>query len=349
VTVIVDLKDLTLEELEALVATYGEPRYRARQLAEWVFKKGVSSFGEMTNLPARLRDYLSGDAMIGRLEIIDSRVSAKGDTVKYLLGLADGNSVETVLMRHDYGRTVCVSTQVGCRMGCRFCASGLGGWVRHLRAGEIYEQLLSVQRASGENVTHVVLMGMGEPLDNYGNTVRFIDNVSAAYGLHLSQRRITLSTCGLVPRIRDLARRDYGLTLAVSLHAPNNELRDILVPVNRKYPLEELIPACVEYARRTGRRVSFEYALLGGINDTPELAMELAGLLAHARGHVNLIPANPVPEYDFTAPTAAAVGTFRRVLEARGIPVSVRREMGADIGAACGQLRRRYRPPRRRE
>ncbi len=330
--------------MEALVARYGEPRYRARQLAEWVFGKGALSLAEMTNLPAGFRERLAGEAVVGRLEVLETRVSAAGDTAKYLLGLDDGHAVETVLMRHDYGRTVCVSSQVGCRMGCRFCASALGGWIRSLRAGEIYEQVLAVGRASGEAVTHVVLMGMGEPLDNYENTLKFIANVTAPYGLRLSQRRITLSTCGLVPQIRELAGEKFALTLAVSLHASNNELRDRLVPVNRRYPLEELVPACAEYARRTGRRVSFEYILLGGVNDSPELARELAGLLAGVLGHVNLIPANPVPESGYPAPTPDAVRAFRRVLEERGIPVSLRRELGADIGAACGQLRRGYRP-----
>ncbi|MEW6457531.1 MAG: 23S rRNA (adenine(2503)-C(2))-methyltransferase RlmN [Bacillota bacterium] len=338
----IDLKDLTLSELEALTARYGEPRYRARQLAEWVFKRGALSLSEMTNLPAGFRERLAGEAVVGRLEVLDSRVSAAGDTTKYLFGLDDGHAVETVLMRHDYGRTVCVSSQVGCRMGCRFCASALGGWIRSLRSGEMYEQVLAVRRASGGPVTHVVLMGMGEPLDNYENTLKFVANVTAPYGLHLSQRRITLSTCGLVPEIRRLARERLALTLAISLHAPNNGLRDTLVPVNRKYPLEQLIPACADYARRTGRRVSFEYILLGGVNDSPELARELSGLLKGLLGHVNLIPANPVPESGYRAPSLEAVRTFRRVLEEGGVPVSLRRELGADIEAACGQLRRRY-------
>jgi 23S rRNA (adenine2503-C2)-methyltransferase len=337
------LKDLTLTELEALAARRGEPRYRARQLAEWVFKHGVLSLAEMTNLPAGFRERLAGEAVVGRLEMLDSRVSLAGDTVKYLLGLDDGHAVETVLMRHDYGRTVCVSSQVGCRMGCRFCASALGGWKRNLRPGEIYEQVLAVRRTSGEPVTHVVLMGMGEPLDNYENTLRFITNVTAPYGLGISGRRITLSTCGLVPEIKKLARERFALTLAVSLHAPDNALRDMLVPVNRKYPLEQLMPACADYARRTGRRVSFEYILLGGVNDSPESARKLSGLLKGTLGHVNLIPANPVPGSGGQAPGPEAVRAFRRVLEEEGVPVSLRRELGADIGAACGQLRWRYR------
>lgn len=336
-------------ELEALVETHGEPRYRAQQIAEWVFRKGAGSVEEFTNLPVCFRECLTRETVIGRLELVETTVSGWSDTAKHLWRLFDGQTVETVLMRHDYGRTVCVSTQVGCRMGCRFCASGLGGWVRHLSAGEIYDQVLAVQRVGGQTVTHIVLMGMGEPLDNYENVLKFVENVSAAYGLRISQRRITLSTCGLVPRIRDLARAGYSLTLAVSLHAPNNELRNYLVPVNRKHPLEELIPACAEYAALTGRRVSFEYALLGGLNDSPESAVELADLLAGLLCHVNLIPANPVPEYDYSAPTPTAVRAFRRVLEQRGIPVSLRREMGADIGAACGQLRHRYRPRGRKE
>lgn len=337
-----NLKDFSLSELEEEAVRNGQPRYRGRQVAEWVFQKDAESFEAMTNLPAGFRSGLAARFTLGRLTQLQRLSSAGGDTVKYLFGLADGNAVETVLMVHDYGSSVCVSTQVGCRMGCAFCASTLEGWVRNLTSGEIYDQVLGARRDTGRDVQRVVIMGTGEPLDNFVNTVRFMETLSADYGLGISRRRITLSTCGLVPRIRELADRGLGITLAVSLHAPNDGLRDRIMPVNRRYPLRQLIPACRDYAVRTGRRVTFEYALLGGVNDAPAQAKELAGLIRGLLCHVNLIPVNAVPERGYKPPTAETVDRFQDVLERSGIPVSVRREMGADINAACGQLRRRY-------
>jgi len=344
-----DLKSMTLKGIEELTGEWGWPRYRARQLAVWLWRKGALTFEEMTDLPLAVRRTLEEQAVITRLELLERLPSPGGEAVKFLFGLADGQGVETVLLRHDYGRSVCVSTQVGCRMGCAFCASALGGWVRNLTAGEIYDQILAVRRHEEEQVTHVVLMGTGEPLDNLAAVLVFLENVSAPYGLHISPRRITLSTCGLVPRIRELAAYRLGLTLAVSLHAPDNELRNRLVPVNRRYPLEELIPACRDYFRITGRRVTFEYALIKGVNDGDEQALQLAALLKGLPAHVNLIPVNEVPERGFAPPGPERVKAFRRVLERQNIAVTVRREMGAAIGAACGQLRRRRRPGRGEE
>lgn len=338
----IDLKSLSLAGLAELCASWGWPRYRARQLAVWLWQKGALSFAAMTDLPKEARGLLAGRARITALNVLDRLAAHDGMTVKFLFGLEDGQAIETVLLRHDYGRSLCLSTQVGCRMGCAFCASTLGGRVRNLTAGELYDQVLAVRRVDGEQATHIVLMGIGEPLDNLPAVLVFLENISASYGLRISLRRVTLSTCGLVPGIRELAARRLGLTLAVSLHAPNNSLRDRLMPVNRHYPLDELIPACRDYALVTGRRVTFEYALIRGVNDSDELAAELGALLRGILGHVNLIPVNPVPERGFSTPGAARVAAFRRVLERWGIPVTVRREMGAAIDAACGQLRRRH-------
>lgn len=337
----VNLKDFTLPELEKCLYDLGAEKYRAKQVAEWVFQKGAASFQEMTNLSRDLRERLDAAARVGRPHILARQVSKRGDTVKYLFGLHDGQAVESVLMKHNYGNSACVSTQVGCRMGCRLCASGLEGLVRDLSPGEIYDQVLGIQQDTGERVSHVVIMGSGEPLDNYGATLTFIKNIAAPYGLNISCRHITVSTCGLVPGIRELAGEKLALTLAVSLHAPNDHLRDTLVPVNKKYPLRELMAACRDYARETGRRVTFEYALLAGVNDSKEQAVELGRLLSGMLCHVNLIPANPVPERGVEPPSRERVDLFKRTVEKQGIATTVRRELGADIDAACGQLRRR--------
>jgi len=337
----VNLKDLTLTELENFLYELGAEKYRAKQVAEWIFQKGAASFQEMTNLSRVLRERLNNVAWISRPEVLARQVSKRGDTVKYLFGLHDGQAVESVLMKHDYGNSVCVSTQVGCRMGCRLCASGLEGLVRNLSPGEIYDQVLVIQQDTGERVSHVVIMGSGEPLDNYGATLAFIHNITAAYGLNISYRHITVSTCGLVPGIRELAGEKLALTLAVSLHAPNDLLRNSLVPINKKYPLKELMSACRDYARETGRRVTFEYALIAEVNDSRDHAMELGRLLAGMLCHVNLIPANPVAERGVKPPSREQVDLFKTILEKQGITTTVRRELGADIDAACGQLRRR--------
>lgn len=339
---LINLKDLTLDELEKLVEEQGFPRYRGKQIAGWVFNQGVTSIDEMSNLPLALRESLRRTATLSKPELLARQVSRRGDTIKYLFGLADGQAVETVLMKHDYGLSVCVSTQAGCRMGCRLCASGLGGLVRNLSPGEIYDQLMSVQKDSGDRISHVVVMGTGEPLDNFEATLTFIKNITAQYGLNIGYRHITVSTCGLAPQIRKLADYRLPLTLAVSLHAPNDTLRNELVPVNRRHPLPELLAACRYYIEKTGRRVTFEYALIAGVNDNLVAAAELGRLLKNIFCHVNLIPANPVPERGVEPPPAEQVGRFKQKLLEMGINATVRRELGADIEAACGQLRRRF-------
>jgi len=337
----VNLKDLTLPQLENIFVDLGVEKYRAKQAAEWIFKKGVFSFDEMTNLSKNLREKLAGLSWLSRPEIHTKEISQQEDTIKYLFRLHDGETVESVFMKHDYGNAVCVSTQVGCRMNCRFCASGLNGLSRNLSPGEIYDQVLGIQQDTGQRVSHVVLMGSGEPLDNYHATLVFITNIIAEYGLNISARHITLSTCGIVPAIRDLAEENLALTLAVSLHAPEDSLRDILVPINKKYPLNQLIPTCAYYAEKTDRRVTFEYALIDGVNDREEHAQQLAHLLEGMLCHVNLIPANPVAERGVVPARRSQVSLFKDILERQGIATTVRRKLGADINAACGQLRRR--------
>ncbi|MBM7855743.1 23S rRNA (adenine2503-C2)-methyltransferase [Desulfohalotomaculum tongense] len=337
----VNLMDLTLEQMKEFLINIGEEPYRGKQLCQWVLQKGVKDFNAMTNISKALRQKLERLAALGGVNILARQESAGGDTVKYLFQFPDGQAVESVLMKHSYGRTACVSTQVGCRMGCRFCASTIEGMVRNLKAGEIYDQVLAIQRDTGERVSHVVLMGSGEPLDNYDNAVQFIKNVTAPYGLNISYRHITLSTCGIVPGIKKLAREKMPITLAVSLHAPNDRLRNQLMPINRRYPLGQLIPACREYAQVTGRRITFEYSLIKDVNDRAEHASELGELLKHISCHVNLIPVNPVRERGFNRTPQEQVNRFKNILAERGINATVRKEMGTDIDAACGQLRRK--------
>jgi len=336
-----NLKDYTLPELEKFFSGIGEPAYRARQVAEWIFKKGVYDFAAMTNLPAALRERLACLAVPGHMDIREKQVSNRGDTAKYLFVTADGETVESVLMTHSYGRSACISTQVGCRMGCALCASTLGGMVRNLSAGEMYDQVLAMQQDSGCRISRIVLMGTGEPLDNYDQTVRFLTNINAVYGLNIGFRHITISTCGIEPRIRQLAGEGFPVTLAVSLHAPNDVLRDKLVPVNRKYPIGVLMDACRYYYSMTGRRITFEYALLAGVNDTPAHAGQLVRLTRGLPCHINLIPYNPVRERPFKKPSPAGVLRFMTLLEDGGAAVTQRRELGSDIDAACGQLRRK--------
>lgn len=332
-------KDLNLIQLEKLMGKLGEKKYRAKQVARWLFQKGASSFDEMTDLPLDLRARLKEIGTPGGLTIIKRQVSKDG-TCKYLFGLDDGNAVEGVLMVYKYGLTACVSTQVGCRMGCKLCASGLEGLVRNLRPGEIYDQVTTMQNDVQKRVGNVVLMGSGEPLDNYDNVIDFIKKITAQYGLNIGYRHITLSTCGLVPQIKRLGKEKIPITLAISLHAPYDDLRDTLVPVNKKYPLDELLQACRQYVELTGRRVTFEYALINNVNDSPVHAKELARKLKNMLCLVNLIPANPVPERGIKKSPRERVARFKAVLEGCGINVTVRRGLGADINAACGQLRR---------
>lgn len=336
------LKNLLPAELEAFIAGLGERTFRAKQLLEWMYGRCASSFDQMTNLPAALRTRL---AEVAELDVVTEvgRQLARDGTTKFLFRLCDGKLVESVLMPHDYGHSVCVSSQVGCRMGCRFCASALSGLERNLTAAEMIDQVVHIQRSlpAGERVRSLVVMGMGEPLENYDAVVRFLRLLHLPEGLNIGYRHVTVSTCGLVPGILRLAQEQMPITLAVSLHAPNDMLRERLMPVNRKYSIEKVLEAAGRYAEITGRRVTFEYILIHGQNDAPEQAHELGRLLRGRLSHINLIPANPVPERGIERPPRPAVEAFQRIVSSYGIETTVRREMGSEIDAACGQLRRR--------
>lgn len=335
----IGITSLTLPKLADLMQELGQPVFRAKQLFSWLHQKQVCDYAEMTNLPKPLCAQLAEKYPIDAPEIAKKQESRDG-TAKYLLRLADGNCIETVVMRYNYGNTVCVSTQVGCRMGCRFCASTQGGRVRDLTAGEIASEIYTVQRDIGERISHIVLMGIGEPLDNYDNVMDFLTIISSPDGAQIGMRNISLSTCGLVPRIYELAKLHLGLTLSVSLHAPTNEMRSAMMPANDAYPLEQLIPACRAYQKDTGRRVSFEYALVRGVNDSAETARQLADLIRGMGAHVNLIPINPVDGSPYSATDAKHVKAFQETLTRLGVNATIRRRLGADISAACGQLRR---------
>ena len=335
------LRSLLLPELTALMGELDQPAFRARQLYAWLHKP-VRTYEEMTNLPRSLRQTLSERYPLTPPEIVRKQVSKLDGTVKYLWRLCDGSCVETVLMRYSYGNTVCVSSEVGCPMGCVFCASTLGGLVRRLEPQEILDQVLFTQLDQGEPVSHVVLMGIGEPLDNFENVLRFLALVNSPEGMGLSMRHISLSTCGLVPKIDALAEKKLQLTLSVSLHAPTDEIRSRIMPVNRVYPLEQLMGACRRYFSATNRRISFEYAMIRGLNDSPDQARQLLALLKGFPAHVNLIPLNRVAESPLVPSTRPAVAAFQELLEAGGVPATVRRTLGGDIDASCGQLRRKY-------
>ena len=336
-----NLRSLTLAELADLLKTMGQPAFRAKQVFTWLHR-GIRSFDEMTDLPKTLRAALAEEYPLYTPQAVRRQESARDGTVKYLWRLSDGNCVETVLMRYHYGNTVCISTEVGCRMGCAFCASTLGGLVRRLEPAEMLDQVLFTQLDSGLPISHIVLMGIGEPLDNFDNVLKFLENVNSPLGLNISMRHISLSTCGLVPKIDALAEKKLQLTLSVSLHAPNNSVRDTIMPVNRAYPMEELIAACRRYYQATSRRISFEYAMIDGVNDTPAAARELLEKMRGLPAHFNLIPLNRVEESPLKPSPRAAVAEFQRILEQGGIPATVRRTLGGDIDASCGQLRRKY-------
>ena len=336
-----NLRSLTLAELADLLKTMGQPAFRAKQVFTWLHR-GIRSFDEMTDLPKTLRAALAEEYPLYTPQAVRRQESARDGTVKYLWRLSDGNCVETVLMRYHYGNTVCISTEVGCRMGCAFCASTLGGLVRRLEPAEMLDQVLFTQLDSGLPISHIVLMGIGEPLDNFDNVMKFLENVNSPLGLNISMRHISLSTCGLVPKIDALAEKKLQLTLSVSLHAPNNSVRDTIMPVNRAYPMEELIAACRRYYQATSRRISFEYAMIDGVNDTPAAARELLEKMRGLPAHFNLIPLNRVEESPLKPSSRAAVAEFQRILEQGGIPATVRRTLGGDIDASCGQLRRKY-------
>ena len=336
-----NLRSLTLAELADLLKTMGQPAFRAKQVYTWLHR-GIRGYDEMTDLPKTLRAALAEQYPLYTPQAVRRQESARDGTIKYLWRLSDGNCVETVLMRYHYGNTVCISTEVGCRMGCAFCASTLGGLVRRLEPAEMLDQVLFTQLDSGLPISHIVLMGIGEPLDNFDNVLKFLENVNSPLGLNISMRHISLSTCGLVPKIDALAEKKLQLTLSVSLHAPNDSVRDRIMPVNRAYPMEELLAACRRYYAATSRRISFEYAMIAGVNDTPAAARELLEKMRGLPAHFNLIPLNRVEESPLKPSSRGAVAEFQRILEQGGIPATVRRTLGGDIDASCGQLRRKY-------
>lgn len=334
-----DIKSMTLEELTRTMQDWGEPAFRGRQVFTWLHQRGVVSFGEMTNLSKPLREKLEEAYYINTLRVARKQVSRLDGTVKYLWELMDGNCIETVLMQYHHGNTVCISSQVGCRMGCAFCASTVGGKVRDLRPSELLDQVLFTQRDSGRPISNIVLMGIGEPMDNLDNVLRFLELVNHRDGLDIGMRHISLSTCGVIPGIRRLAELKLQLTLSVSLHAPDSETRSRIMPVNRAYDVEELFQACHDYFRQTGRRISFEYAMIDGVNDHDWQADLIAEKLRGMPGHVNMIPLNDVRESPLKP--SRRIRQFQQRLESRGVTATVRRSLGGDIDASCGQLRRK--------
>ena len=333
------ISDLTLDALTAYIVGLGQPKFRAKQIFKWLHQKLVTEFSQMTDQPKALLALLEEQCTIAA-PVIRRRQQSRDGTVKYLLQLADGNCIETVLMRYKYGNTVCVSTQVGCAMGCRFCASTQAGRVRDLTAGEIAAEIYTAQKDTGERVSHIVLMGIGEPLHNFNNVMDFLEIISCPEGVNIGMRNISLSTCGLVPMIDRLAQEKLQLTLSVSLHAPNNQIRSSMMPVNDAYPVEQLIQTVRRYQDTTGRRVSFEYSMVRGVNDSDACAKQLADLIRGMGAHVNLIPINPVDGSPYSATDAANVRRFQQKLESLGVNATVRRRLGSEISAACGQLRR---------
>ena len=336
-----NLKSMTLPELTAALKELGQPAFRGKQVYTWLHK-GVRSYEEMTNLPKALRDTLAEKYPINPPEVVRKQESKKDGTIKYLWKLADGNCVETVLMRYNYGNTVCISTEVGCAMGCAFCASTIGGLVRRLEPYEMLDEVLFTQVDSGLPVSRIVLMGIGEPLDNFDNVMRFLELVNSEEGMNISMRHISLSTCGLIPKIDALAEKKLQISLAISLHGPNNEIRSRVMPVNKAYPIEDLLEACRRYYDSTSRRIHFEYAMIDGVNDKEEHARELLRRLKGLPAHFNLIPLNHVEESPLKPSSRASVARFQKLLEDGGITATVRRTLGSDIDASCGQLRRKY-------
>lgn len=337
----IDLKSMKIDDLTSYTATLGEPKYRAAQLFDWLHVKKARSYDEMTNLSKKMRQNLMEAADPVILKPLDVRISAIDGTRKYLFELPDGNTIESVFLKYDYGNTVCISSQVGCRMGCTFCASTMDGCVRSLFASEMCDQIYAIERDTKERVSHVVVMGMGEPLDNYDNLIHFMDLITDEKGANMSERHITVSTCGLVPMIRKLADENRQITLALSLHAPTQQAREKLMPVARKYDLDETLNALRYYFDKTHRRISFEYALIAGKNDSDNDAATLSKLLKGFPGHVNLIPVNPVDGKEQSATERRQQEAFKSILEKNQINVTIRRAMGRDIDGACGQLRRR--------
>ena len=336
----IDILSLLPEELEAELAALGEPRFRAAQVFQWL-GRGVRDFEGMTNLSRELRQKLARRFRLYEPRVLSKQVSAVDGTIKYLWELHDGNAVETVVMSYRHGNTVCVSSQVGCRQGCAFCASTIGGLVRNLSASEILDEVLFSELDSGKKISNIVLMGIGEPLDNFDNVMRFLTLVNHPKGINIGMRHISLSTCGVIERFDELAARDLQLTLSVSLHAPDDETRSRIMPANRGRGVEKLIDACRRYYEKTGRRISFEYAMIDGVNDSPEQARLLAKHARSVAAHVNLIPLNHVEERAFQPSTPERLKAFIRILEENGVNVTVRRRLGSDVDASCGQLRRK--------
>ncbi len=333
-----NLRDYTLGELEGILTNMGEAKFRAKQIFKWLYSD-IESFDDMTNIPSSLKEKLKSEYSINILKIEQKFISDIDETRRYLLQLDDGNFIESVLMKYKHGYTICISTQVGCAMGCKFCASTKGGKVRNLTGGEIINQILTVQKDLGSRISNVVLMGMGEPLDNFDNVMHFLENVNNPLGINIGHRHISLSTCGLADRVRTLADYELQITLSISLHAPNDEKRSRIMPINKKYNIEALMDACRYYIKKTNRRISFEYTLISGVNDTEEEARELLALISGMLCHINLIPVNEVSDTGFKSTNRKGVEKFQSVLTNGGISATIRREMGSDISAACGQLR----------
>ncbi len=336
-----DIKSLSYEELNNEVTLLKLPKFRTKQIYEWLHKYGASSFDEMTNISKDLRNKLSDSFYISSCEIEQKFVSKIDETVKYLFRLNDGEYVESVIMKYKYGYTICVSSQVGCKMGCTFCASTLAGFKRNLEAGEIESQLHAAQKDLGIRISHIVMMGIGEPLDNYDNVIKFFHNVNNENGLNISMRNITVSTCGIVPRIYDLINENLQITLTISLHAPNDKIRSRTMPVNDRWGIDEVIEACRKYVNKTNRRVSFEYTLIDGVNDSKGCALELSNRLKGMLCHVNLIPVNAVEERGNVRSSDDNIRKFMEILKRNGINATIRRTLGSDINASCGQLRRK--------
>ena len=338
----INVNDFTLNELEEYIVSLDEKKFHAKQIFKWIHKVGVTSFDEMTDISKSLRDKLKNNTYILNMEVITCQKSKKDGTMKFLIKLTDNCAIESVFMRYNHGNTLCVSTQVGCKMGCKFCASTKEGFERSLLASEIEGQIQTVQRYTGEKISNVVYMGIGEPLDNYDNVVKSIRIINDAQGLNIGARHISLSTCGLVPKIYKLAEENIQCTLSISLHATTDEKRRDIMPIANRYSIEELLTACKEYIKITGRRISFEYALIYGKNDSYEDALALAKLLRGMIAHVNLIPVNEIKEKEYKKATEKSVEKFMNTLNSMGIVTTVRRELGSDIDAACGQLRKKY-------
>lgn len=337
-----DIKSMNQEELGEFLISLGEKPFRAKQLYPWLHRKHAESFEEMTDISNKLKEKLRNSCQLTVLKQVSVQQSGQDGTRKYLFALPDGNMIESVLMRYKHGNSVCISSQAGCRMGCRFCASTLEGLVRNLTPSEMLDQVYRIWRDIGERISHVVVMGMGEPLDNYENLLKFIRLLSDENGSNISQRSLTVSTCGIVPNMRKLAEEKLQITLALSLHAATQEKRQALMPIAKKYEIHQVVEACKYYFQKTGRRITFEYSLLGGENDKDEDARQLGALISGMNCHVNLIPVNPIRERDYVQPDKDAVLNFKNKLEKYGINVTIRREMGRDIDGACGQLRKRF-------